>query len=435
MKAPLPTPASYFSPLPAPVREQILQALASGDADAQKWAEKTRRFASRYGRNLAAEVKARFGAEAVDYLNWIIELQLTGQEPKDHPPGADAAALNAACYCLDAGADAPHLRERIEKACEELQKWLCSTSSSALDTEVVGSPFDYTAGIWRREARNAPSVVLFCPSPFSLYTGSVLEICRRLSLPVEAIVLRRFTLKRIRHEWGRDGTRLIRKIWRKLILRGDENAASSQVSLASVHAALAPSHKDVRALARANGIPIIHADSFHLLSAEISALKSRFALFTGGGMVSEDVLGHFEQGMINIHMGCLPQYKGMDVVQAPILEGRFDSVGLTSHFMVPALDAGPAVSVFKTSSDHYSSIGALRNELSALFPFMAIDAYLGLSSGRLKAQAQQQSGRQYYVLNRRLESILAATLENRRVISQTPNSIERLCSTILRDIT
>ena len=49
-------------------------------------------------------------------------------------------------------------------------------------------------------------------------------------------------------------------------------------------------------------------------------------------------------------MGSLPRFKGMDVVEAPLLEGNFNGITLTSHFMVQALDAELILQEFKITS-------------------------------------------------------------------------------------
>ena len=114
-------------------------------------------------------------------------------------------------------------------------------------------------------------------------------------------------------------------------------------------------------------------------------------------MISQSILDTFSQGVLNVHMGILPKYKGMDVVQAPILEG--DSVGLTGHVMAAELDAGPIVQKFKISTLGYTSLGSLRNSLSAVIPILAIDSLLGMFSGRLTTLDQPPGGRQYYMMH------------------------------------
>lgn len=103
----------------------------------------------------------------------------------------------------------------------------------------------------------------------------------------------------------------------------------------------------------------------------------------------------------------------MDVVQAPILEGYFDDVALTAHLMEPRLDRGPVLSRFRVSSDAYPTLGALRNELSAVLPLIAVDAALGFSSKRLNTEVQADRGRQYYFIHQSLCETIDRVMKQR----------------------
>lgn len=411
MMLPDPTTTPRFEPVAPDARAAILAAVSAGDAAAMGWADKARRFASLHGRNLADTARRRLGAEAAVHLEWIAALQMA--VTRQNRP--DAASLSAAAFCRDAGAKGAtgSLADDLETACQILQTALIDAKAGPIAPSAMGHPFAVPEGQWRSEACTAAPMALFSPNPYSLYSLSVLEICLKLGVPVTALIVRRFTLARARQEWRRDGKRLMRKVWRKLVLRADENADPSAVSMASVHRALSSGATDVRKLARANGIPVIEVDEFKALPTDLTAIEADTALFTGGGMVGQPVIARFPGGVINVHMGCLPAYKGMDVVQAPILEGCFDAIGLTAHRMVPALDAGPVATVFTCCSDAYGALGSLRNEISALMPWMCVDAALGLASGRILSQDQTEPGRQYYVLHPRLEAVLAPVLSAR----------------------
>ena len=114
----------------------------------------------------------------------------------------------------------------------------------------------------------------------------------------------------------------------------------------------------------------------------------------------------FPRGIINVHMGGLPQFKGMDT-SSSCSEGFFDHVTITSHLMNSSLDAGPVISRFSVSSDSYQDVGAMRNELSAISPFISVYSALSLISGRLSPTVQPISGSQYYILHSKLSLLLS----------------------------
>lgn len=51
--------------------------------------------------------------------------------------------------------------------------------------------------------------------------------------------------------------------------------------------------------------------------------------------------------IINIHGGCLPEYRGSGCIFHALYEGNFDQIGVTLHLIAPNLDAGPIIRIVK----------------------------------------------------------------------------------------
>ena len=416
-----------LGPLSAAERSTLLDDLAAGRPEALAWLEKIRRFVSLYGRRLSSEARSRFSSGANDHLTWMARFLLEGccRSPERGQAPLDSAMLNAALYCIDAAPSNTALAAGVEQKVGELQAWLLTVSPCQMRERALGTGFDYRGGLWQQEAKAARPLVIVAPSPYSLPALCVLAICLALGLPVRGILIRAFSADRFMHEMRRDGSqRLAKKIWRKLILRSDENAVNSSVSLAALAAALTMDTPDIRVLAARHGITVMTVKDFGLAVDQLRAMSPSLAIFTGGGLINQSVIDVFGLGILNIHMGPLPQYKGMDVVQAPILDGCFNSVGLTGHLMAAALDGGPVLSRYSINSDAYAHLGQLRNELSAVAPLMAIDTALGLFSGRLTPQVQMPAGRQYYFIHHRLRDVIEIVLQER---------YERLRDDVMKD--
>jgi len=311
--------------------------------------------------------------------------------------------LNAALYCDDCLSSS--YSKALSGHCRELKSQLICASQDCSSSTTLGELFtgkypdlpadDHSLGI-----------VLISPNPFSLYTICVYKILRILNIPVKAIVIRNFSYARFVAEWKRDGSRLIKKIWRKLILREDENHAITAVSLKTVYDSIAPEIKDICHQAKCDGVEVIQVNCFEDCLQHLSKIPADLALFTGGGLISSSMINMFCKGIVNVHMGGLPQFKGMDVPQAAVLEGHFNCVTITSHLMDSGLDTGPVISRFNLTSDDYSSVGAMRNELSAVSPFLSVYSALGLISGRIAPVIQPSEGRQYYILHPKLTSMV-----------------------------
>ncbi len=416
----VPAPPLLLKPLSEDERAAIADAIRSGLPSGQAWAEKLRRFASLAGRSLRAQAKDRFRGEAHVHLAWMADQFLAAALRGGPSVGSpvDQAYLNALLYCLDALGEP--LPGRADDALCRLEAWLVQTASVPLEPAAMGPVFAGSVEAWRDEA-GAKGLVIICPSPFSLFSLSVLAILTRLRTPVCAIVVRKFTLSRAAQEWRRDGWRLAWKVWRKLILRTNENAEHTAVSLRSVLDRLAQGDSDIRSVARSARIPVIEVAELNDAVESLRRCSAQCAIFTGGGMIRDPVLAALPLGIVNVHMGSLPQHKGMDVVQAPILEGNFADIALTAHLMEQRLDRGPVLTRFKLSSESYSTLGALRNEIAALMPMLAVEAALGRLSGRLRPMEQLDAGRQYYFCHDALVQIIARVMA-KRARTTLPNS-------------
>jgi len=265
-------------------------------------------------------------------------------------------------------------------------------------------------------------VIILSPSPYSLFSITILEICLRLNIKVYKIYILNFTPKRVFSELRRDGFRLfIKRVWRKLILKSDENNIETQISLKRLFNELS-NNSDIRNLAKSQNILVENVDDF----SEISACKDPdiYTLFTGGGLITQETLEKLNSKVINTHMGLLPFYRGMDVVESPILDGNFHSVALNTHLMTNGLDEGPMIQTILFNSDEYMSLAELRNEISGLMPIIAIDSLCGLVSQRLQLVPQDlQLGKQYYFIERRLISMINNLMLSRNSLIDVKSKI------------
>lgn len=404
----LPATKGRLCPLDRIERALILSAVGIGSSEGEQWAEKLRRFASLYGRNLKKEAERRFVGESVEHLRWIGDVldaaMRVGRQRGRNP--VDPAMLSAALYVNDALRVKGSARN-LQDAVAELRNWLITSEVQPPLMPALGEEFAYRPGLWASEAAQCRPVALLCPTNYSLYSMIVAQVLSDLGVDVKAIIARKASLSRIKAEVARDGwQRILRKIWRKMILRSDENPDQSAASLRHLYDSVAPERPALRSFGAHKRIPVIEVANFDDALQALGALRPDIGVFTGGGLVSQAVLDEFATGVINVHMGHLPQYIGMDVVQAPVIEGRNSSVGATAHFMEKNLDRGPVITKFSLNSDSYPSLGSLRNELSAMLPLLAIEATLGVSSGRIVPIPQPEGGRQFYFLHPSLKIVL-----------------------------
>ena len=101
--------------------------------------------------------------------------------------------------------------------------------------------------------------------------------------------IRTFTPKRFFYELKRDGFKLFTKrVWRKLILRGDENNCPSKISLKKLHELVAD-YNDLKKFSKDNKINYLKLKDFSEIE-KLSSTEGVFTVFTGGGLINQKSL-------------------------------------------------------------------------------------------------------------------------------------------------
>ena len=254
-------------------------------------------------------------------------------------------------------------------------------------------------------------IIIFSPSQFSLYTLCVAELCKRNNISVSTIiVLNLFNFKRFRSEFKRDGYRLLNKIWKKLILKDKAYKSNKRISIASLKKDLGIKENNIIKYAKNNKIKIIHCNNFNsdIIIDDIKNNKSDIALFTGGGIIRKNLISQFKIGIINCHMGILPHYRGMDVVEWPILENNFHQIGLTTHLIDVGIDTGDIIETktYKMSNFKDNTISQIRSDFEPIMCNMIIDACRKLINRDIELKKQQfNDGKQYFIMHHKLKAL------------------------------
>jgi len=100
----------------------------------------------------------------------------------------------------------------------------------------------------------------------------------------------------------------------------------------------------------------------------------------------------FPHGIINVHFGDLPRYRGNATPNWAILNGESRAV-LTLHLMSDQLDAGPILLQEEVSINDDTCIGDIYDAADKLIPPLLVKAVDGLQNGTLAAQPQSEDQR------------------------------------------
>ncbi len=264
---------------------------------------------------------------------------------------------------------------------------------------------------------NEKKVIIFSPSIYSFYTICVLKLMLQKKINIDSIIILNLLNKqRFKNEFGRDGWRLLKKIWKKLFLR-DLAFSNDRVNLRSLKKDLDINDSSVVSMAKKNNIKIIKVNNFnsHDLVDYIESVRPHVGVFTGGGLLKSKIINCFYKGIINCHMGLLPKYRGMDVVEWPIIDKSFN-LGLTTHLIDKGVDTGDIIRT-KTYHVRYSNyeLQYVRDEFEKNMCEMIVEDAICVLNGKAVFKKQDFiDGRQYFIMHDELKKKVKDILNEKK---------------------
>ncbi len=144
-------------------------------------------------------------------------------------------------------------------------------------------------------------------------------------------------------------------------------------------------------------------------------------VFTGGSILRQQVLEIPRLGVLNVHLGLLPEVRGMSSPEWSLLKNI--PVGITIHYMDQGIDTGPVLQRFELSGmNRYQSLKDLRDRLIAFGVEKVADVVGALDSGAISATPQSDLGKdnQFFAMHECLQARSAERLtRNRHVVEET----------------
>ena len=169
------------------------------------------------------------------------------------------------------------------------------------------------------------------------------------------------------------------------------------------------SYKNIDEFAEHFDIPLVYCNDLNdpNVVEGLKNIEPALVIFTGGGLIRQDILQNAGAGVLNCHMGVLPAYRGMDVVEWPILEGNYDQIGMTIHFMDNGVDTGDILRVKPITTQPGESITQLRNRIEAQMSQELVFACLDFLNGKIKRKPQSpDDDKQYFIMHARLHQLV-----------------------------
>ena len=143
-------------------------------------------------------------------------------------------------------------------------------------------------------------------------------------------------------------------------------------------------------------------------------------VFTGGNILRKPLLEVPRLGVMNVHLGLLPEIRGMSSPEWSLIKRI--PVGITIHFMNAGIDTGPVLQRYEFSNASCcESLSDLRNRLIAFGIEKMADVVAALDRGEMCPVPQsdldkdEDKDNQYFVMHEWLEARAAEELTRRRV--------------------
>jgi folate-dependent phosphoribosylglycinamide formyltransferase PurN len=263
-------------------------------------------------------------------------------------------------------------------------------------------------------------IVILCSSVYSeTACAMAVRIAELGHTPVGVVAistLDRGTLLRKLGQWGaRDVIRYARA---KLIPQRRDGRA--QVSNPYLQPFL--THEDgvfrsLREVAKVYGFPVaVCSDQNAPHSIEqLKEWSPDLIIFTGGNIVRKQLLDVPRLGVLNVHLGMLPEVRGMSTPEWSLL--KHVPVGVTIHYMDAGIDTGPILQQCELpNAAQCDSLSDLRNRLIAFGVEKAAEVVVGLDEGTISATPQPSldEDHQFFVMHEWLQTQAAGCLAKSR---------------------
>jgi folate-dependent phosphoribosylglycinamide formyltransferase PurN len=152
--------------------------------------------------------------------------------------------------------------------------------------------------------------------------------------------------------------------------------------------------RNLREIAREYDFPIAMCTDQNAASsvAQLKEWSPDLIIFTGGNILRTQLLDVPRLGVINMHLGLLPQIRGMSSPEWSLLKGI--PVGVTVHYIDSGIDTGPILRRCEyPDASQCDSLADLRNRLIAFGVDRLAEVVLALDRDSFAASPQSELDR------------------------------------------
>lgn len=260
-------------------------------------------------------------------------------------------------------------------------------------------------------------VVMLCSN---LYSETSCAMAVRLAqlgyTPTGAVVLPSLDLGSLARKLGQWGVRdVVRYAWTKLTSRNRSDTRLRNPYLQQLFKHDTGSFRSLRDVAECYGFPIVTCKDQNAPDAlaQLKEWSPDLIVFTGGNILKKPLLAIPHLGVLNLHLGSLPQIRGMSSPEWSLLNDV--PVGITVHYIDSGIDTGPILRRCEfPDAAQCVSLNDLRNRLIAFGIERVGRVVAALDRSAITAEPQRglDEDNQYFVMHERLQAQAAQRLKN-----------------------
>jgi folate-dependent phosphoribosylglycinamide formyltransferase PurN len=133
-------------------------------------------------------------------------------------------------------------------------------------------------------------------------------------------------------------------------------------------------------------------------------------LNAGAGIFRAPVIRAAKMGILNAHMGFLPTFRGMNVLEWSLFYDQ--RIGVTLHFIDEGIDTGDILLFKEIPREKGDTIATLRAKSEAVNAEIMLEGIEALKSGSISGVRQKpEDGKQYFVMHDRMKELVEAKLK------------------------
>jgi methionyl-tRNA formyltransferase len=154
--------------------------------------------------------------------------------------------------------------------------------------------------------------------------------------------------------------------------------------------------------------------------AQLREWSPDLIIFTGGNILRSDLLAVPRLGVVNVHLGLLPEIRGMSSPEWSLL--NHVPVGITIHYLDAGIDTGPVLQRYEFPDvTACASLSDLRKRLIAFGVEKLGEIVSALDRGTISAtpQSDLHEDRQFFVMHEWLQARAAERLTRTRSAAVT----------------